>query len=116
MSRSFDKKRISGKSKIGNIYNCEALEEDQIFSGAIFGEKNAIEKLQLEDKNFTAYIGRSKFTQYGKCEFNFVSIEEIVAPKFGEKFYLRLESPSVPAADYFIDAEKVLADEVSDKP
>ncbi len=110
MSRSENKERISGKSEAGHIYNYEALEAGQIFCGAILGEKSALDKLNL--KNFTTRLGRSRFTQYGKCEFQFGAVEEIPAEDFGEKFYLRLESPLVPAEDYFISAENILQAEV----
>ena len=115
MSRSGAKERISGKSEEGHIYNYEAIEEGQIFSGAIFGEKSTLEKLELENKKFTARLGRSKFTQYGNCEFKFGAVEEIKTQDFGEKFYLRLESPLISAEDNFISAEKVLASEVLSK-
>ena len=118
MSRSEDSERISGKSKEGNIYNYEALEEGQIFCGEILGEKNALEKifaaLHLE-KIFIAYIGRSRFTQYGKCKFNFGSIEEIKPKNFGEKIYLRLESPLASSQDYFVTAQEILTAEVTER-
>ena len=115
MSRSAAKERISGKSDEGHIYNYEALEEGQIFCGEILGEKSLLEKLNLENKTFEARVGRSRFTQYGKCKFIFQNIEEIKTAEFGEKFYLRLESPLISAEDNFIGAEKVLNDEVIKK-
>ena len=71
--------------------------------------------MQLQNKNFTARLGRSKFTQYGKCKFTFGNIEEIKTADFGKKFYLRLESPLIPFEDNFICAEKILTDEVVKK-
>lgn len=112
MSRSTEKERISGKSEEGHIYNYEALEAGQIFHGSIIGAENDLKELQLENKSFVECIGRSRFTQYGKCEFTFEKISEIEIPKFGEKIYLRLESPLIAAEDNFIGAEKVLTDEV----
>ncbi len=115
MSRSAANERISGKSNEGHIYNYEALEEGQIFCGEILGEKSLLEKLNLQNKTFEARVGRSKFTQYGKCKFTFANIEEIKPADFGEKFYLRLESPLIPFEENFIGAEKVLTDEVIKK-
>ena len=75
MSRSSDKERISGKSEDGQIYNYEAIDAGQTFHGAIFGEKSTREKLVTNfEKNFVATLGRSKFTPYGNCEFNFGEI------------------------------------------
>lgn len=115
MSRSAEKERISGKSEEGHIYNYEALEAGQNFCGSIIGAETDLKKLQLENKSFVERIGRSRFTQYGKCEFIFEKITEIEAPKFGEKIYLRLESPLIPFEDNFIGAEKVLTNEVIKK-
>ena len=107
--------RITGKSEEGHIYNYEALEEGQIFLGKILGEKSTLEKLQLENKKFTTRIGRSRFTQYGKCEFTFGAVEEIKPVNFGEKIYLRLESPLISANDNFIGAKEILKSEVVKK-
>lgn len=115
MSRSEAKERISGKSEEGHIYNYEALESGQIFCGQILGTENLLKKLALENKNFVDCIGRSRSTQYGKCEFIFGAIEEIAFQDFGEKIYLRLESPLISANDNFISAKNVLKAEVIDK-
>ncbi len=115
MSRSEGKERISGKSEEGHIYNYEALEEGQIFCGEILGEKSLIDKLELENKTFETRLGRSKFTQYGKCRFSFGAVEEIKAVNLGEKIYLRLESPLIAIEDNFISAENILQAAVLDK-
>ena len=115
MSRSEANERISGKSEEGHIYNYEAIESGQIFSGAILGTAENLKKLQLENETLIECVGRSRFTQYGKCEFNFGEINEIEKPNFGEKIYLRLESPLISAEDNFIGAEKILQTEVIDK-
>ena len=115
MSRSETEERISGKSEAGHIYNYEALEAGQIFCGQILGTENALENLQLENKSFVERIGRSRSTQYGKCEFTFGNIEEIKFQEFGEEIYLRLESPLISANDNFISAEKILQTEIIDK-
>lgn len=114
MSRSESAERISGKSEEGHIYNYEAIDSGQKFHGVIIGTKVDLEKLNLTGKNFTAYVGRSRFTQYGKCKLSFGKIEEINPPKFGNKIYLRLDSPLIPAQDYFIGAKNILTAEVSD--
>ncbi|MBQ7628877.1 MAG: hypothetical protein IJS81_01485 [Selenomonadaceae bacterium] len=116
MSRSSDKERISGKSEDGQIYNYEAIDAGQTFCGAIFGEKSTLEKLVKSfEKNFVVTLGRSKFTQYGNCEFNFGKIEEIASENFGDEIYLRLESPLIPTADNFIGAKNILQTEIVDK-
>lgn len=114
MSRSADNERISGKSEEGHIYNYEAIDSGQKFHGAIIGTKADLEKLNLTGKIFTAYVGRSRFTQYGKCKLSFGKIENINPPKFGDKIYLRLDSPLIPAQDYFIGAKNILTAEVSE--
>lgn len=115
MSRSESAERISGKSEVGHIYNYEALDEGQIFCGQILGSENALKKLQLENKTFTENIGRSRFTQYGNCEFTFGVIKKVAYQDFGEKIFLRLESPLISANDNFIGAEKILQTEVIEK-
>ena len=71
--------------------------------------------MQLENKTFVDCIGRSRSTQYGKCEFTFGAIEEIEPQEFGEKIYLCLESPLIPLNDNFISAEKILQTEIIEK-
>lgn len=115
MSRSEELERISGKSEEGHIYNYEALEDGQIFSGEILGAETDLKRLQLENAKFVAYVGRSRFTQYGKCEFTFGAIEPVRPLKFGEKIYLRLESPLISAQDNFVSAETILQSEVVGK-
>lgn len=116
MSRNSDSERLSGKSEDGNIYNYESLDAGQTFRGVIVGCKDELEKLSvalnLEKNSLSAYIGRSRFTQYGRCRLTFEKIEEIELPKFGKKIYLRLETPLVPSEDFFIGAEKILSAEV----
>ena len=115
MSRSESAERISGKSEVGHIYNYESLDEGQIFCGKILGAEHLLKELQLENKTFVDCIGRSRSTQYGKCEFTFGAIEEIEPQEFGEKIYLCLESPLIPLNDNFISAEKILQTEVIEK-
>ena len=114
MSRSEDEERISGKSEVGHIYNYEALEAGQIFCGQILGTEDVLKSLQLENKSFVECIGRSRSAQYGKCEFTFGVIKKVAYQDFGEKIFLRLESPLISANDNFISAEKILRTEVID--
>ncbi len=115
MSRSGEKERISGKSEEGHIYNYEAVESGQNFSGLIIGAESDLKKLALENKKFVESVGRSHFTQYGKCEFTFGEIEKIEPPKFDEKIYLRLESSLISEEDNFIGAKEILQNEIIKK-
>lgn len=116
MSRSSEDERLAGKSAAGNIYNYESLDEGQKFFGTILGSKAELQKLSdelnLENNFFNAYIGRSKFTQYGKCKITFGQITQTESQTFAENIYLRLETPLISAEDYFIGAEKILSLEV----
>ena len=115
ISRSEAAERISGKSEAGHIYNYKELEAGQIFCGEILGDKDSLKNLQLENNFFVECIGRSRFTQYGKYEFNFSKIEEIKYKEVGEKFSMRLESPLLSANDNFISTEKILQTEIIEK-
>ena len=76
--------------------------------------KKLDDALKLQGKNFVTYIGKSRFTQYGKCRLTFYTTKQIDTPKFSDKIYLRLDSALVPTEDYFIDAKKILTAEVAD--
>ena len=119
MSRSGEEERIAGKSIDGAIYNYEALDAGQNFCGEIIGEEKLLTQLRdglnLDGGKMLAYVGRSKFTQYGKCLMTFGEVEPLSAPNFGERFFLRLDSPLIPADECFLSAEKVLAKEVCNK-
>ena len=119
MSRSGEKERVAGKSIDGQIYNYEALDAGQNFRGEIIGDEKLLIKLRdglnLDGGKMSAYIGRSKFTQYGKCLVTLGKVEELPAPHFGEKIYLRLDSPLIPFDDCFLNAKEILAREVVDK-
>ncbi|MBQ9486601.1 MAG: hypothetical protein IJU91_02215 [Selenomonadaceae bacterium] len=118
MSRSDEVERITGKSELGHIYNYEALEEGQTFCGMILGTKDDLEKistaLNLQKNSFVAYLGRSKFTQYGKCRVTFDAIQKVELPKIAGAIYLRLDSPLIPAQDNFLSAADILKAEVVD--
>lgn len=119
MSRSGEAERLAGKSIGGQIYNYEAIDVGQKFSGEIVGEEKILRKLRnglgLTNGKFTAYVGRSRFTQYGKCLLTLGGIEKIKAAKFTDKIYLRLDTPLIPLNDCFLSAREVLTEEVVDK-
>jgi len=105
MSRSEEKERLSGKSEEGNIYNYEAIDAGQVFEGRIQGPasdlKAFMEALNLKDGKFDAYVGRSKYTQYGQCRIAFGVMEpmDLKAAANGTTVYLRLDTPIVPYAE-----------------
>ena len=108
--------RLTGKSEVGQIYNYEAIDGGQTFSGEIIGAERLLrallDGLNLNGGQLTAYVGRSRFTQYGKCLLSFGEVEPLPAQHFGEKIFLRLDTPLIPAEDCFLSAAKVLEDEV----
>ena len=119
MSRSSDAERLSGKSEDGGIYNYEAIDNGQTFCGEIIGDEETLnelrEGLNLDGGKMIAYVGRSKFTQYGKCLVTFGNVEEIPVKNFSDKIYLRLDTPLIPVDDCFISAEKILTEEIANK-
>ena len=120
MSRSGDKERLAGRSIDGQIYNYESIDAGQNFQGEILGDEKLLKKLRgglnLDGDKMTAYIGRSRFTQYGKCLVTFGNVEK-TSPlsHFPSPFSLRLDTPLIPSDDYFISAKKILQAEVVDK-
>lgn len=116
MSRSSDEERLAGKSIDGQIYNYESLDAGQTFQGEIIGDAEILQKfiagLKLNGKKLAAYVGRSRYTQYGKCEFTFGEVEKIVAQDLAGTVYLRLETPLIPAVDTFLSAKEILQKEV----
>ena len=119
MSRSGEDERIAGRSVDGQIYNYEALDAGQTFRGEIIGEAELLNRLRdglnLNGGKMIAYVGRSKFTQYGKCLVTIGEVEEVPAIDFKGKIFLRLNSPLIPADDCFLNAEEILRNEVVDK-
>ena len=71
--------------------------------------------MNLKNTSAEIFVGKSRFTQYGKCKITFGEIEKINLPTVQEKIFLRLESPLVSEEDYFIDAEKILQKEIVDE-
>lgn len=118
MSRSGEAERLAGKSLDGQIYNYESLDAGQKFQGEIIGGAEILRKLIAGlklDGELTAYVGRSKFTQYGQCRFRIGAAEEIIAPEIGEKIFLRLDAPLISAEDNFLNAAEILQTEVVDE-
>ena len=119
MSRSGDNERLAGRSVDGQIYNYESIDAEQIFQGEILGDENILRKLvdglNLEGGKMIAYVGKSRFTQYGKCLVTFGEVEEIPAQKISDKIFLRLETPLIPFDDCFISAKNILEREVASK-
>lgn len=111
--------RLSGKSELGQIYNYEAIDAEQNFCGEILGDEKILQKLldglNSDKGELTVYIGRSRFTQYGKCLLKFEGIKELDEQNFSDKIFLRLETPLIPFNDCFISAKEVLKTEVIDK-
>lgn len=118
MSRNLENERLSGKSEEGHIYNYESIAAGQKFCGEIIGEeidlKKFVETLNLKNNSMKIFVGKSRFTQYGKCKISFGDVEEIILPPAREKIFLRLESPLISEEDYFIGAEKILQKEIVD--
>ena len=120
MSRSGDKERLAGRSIDGNVYNYESIDAEQNFAGEILGDEETLQRLleglKLDGGKMTAYVGRSRFTQYGKCLVTFNGIEN-TSPQslLTSSCYLRLDTPLIPADDNFLSAEKVLQSEVAKK-
>lgn len=119
MSRSGDEERLVGRSVDGTIYNYEALDAGQTFCSEIIGDENILlqlrDGLNLDDNKMIAYVGRSKFTQYGKCLVTFGNVESIDDEIPTDRIFLRLDTPLIPVEDCFISAEKILAAEIVDK-
>ena len=120
MSRSGDKERLAGRSVDGQIYNYESIDADQNFCGEIIGDKKVLKKLlgglKSDGGKITAYVGKSRFTQYGKCLVTFGDIEDLDATQIdSDKIFLRLDTPLIPVDDCFIGAKSILQSEVADK-
>ncbi len=146
MSRNSEKERLMGRSdeQVGGIYNYESISAGQEFSGSIIGERENLDafvnEMRLDENHgMVCLLGRSKFTQYGRCRVEFsVSIEEpLPKPDANQCIFLRLQTPLLPmkafsvtgmealghitdvlrletgATDIFLDKEKIYASTVS---
>lgn len=111
--------RLAGKSVGGGIYNYEAIDAGQTFCGEIVGDEKLLLKLRnglnLKGGEMTAYVGRSKFTQYGKCLVTFRTLEPIDCKIPANEIFLRLDTPLIPVEDRFLSAKEILRAEVVDK-
>ncbi len=77
------RKRETGVSEKGLIFNYESIAPEQTFEGEIRGLKSDLELLLKYTSNqWTASLGRSRNAQYGTVEFQFLNNEpeEIPAP------------------------------------
>lgn len=65
--------RETGISKEGAIFNYESISPNQVFEGTIRGQKDDLQNLlELCDRQWPAFVGRSKNAQYGAVEFEFI--------------------------------------------
>lgn len=68
MSRMSDEERKKGRSADGGIYNYESVSPGQKFIGYVIGDEAELSELRAQiGDTFECRIGRSKFTQYGRC-------------------------------------------------
>ncbi|MCH3960194.1 MAG: hypothetical protein LKE51_12890 [Selenomonas sp.] len=118
MSRSSEDERLAGKSRDGNIYNYESLDAGQTFCGNICGEESALQQLMEQTgSSWTAYVGRSHYTQYGECQIELSELQDVESeqvPAVGQAVVLRLETPFIPWSDERTEAAGMLA-ELADK-
>lgn len=89
--------RLAGRSIKGGIYNYESIAAGQTFEGCVFGSQEALEKLiaVLQEKIWTAHVGRSQYTQYGSCSIQLGEIEDVpvMLKNEGRNVCLRLDTP-----------------------
>lgn len=121
MSRSGDSERIAGRSADGNIYNYEAIAPGQTFVAEIIGDAADLEELRAalcpDGRPIRCYIGRSRHTQYGKCELTFSAPASCapgdVSAQQGDVLYLRLDTPFLPHCGCCGNGENALREIVS---
>ena len=80
MSRNLENERISGKSEEGHIFNYESIDAGQSFAGEIIGSKEALQEMSeklFSEKECFVYIGRSKYSQYGRCRLSASGVQEV---------------------------------------
>ncbi len=102
MSRSSDEERLRGSSQDGGIFNYESIDAGQVFVGSIVGEAGDLEALRTalnltEDSSLICHLGRSRYTQYGRCELTMGAVEPIAdwpQPE-GDELCLRLATPLI---------------------
>lgn len=65
---------ITGVSQKGKIFNYESIDSGQEFEGTIISDENSLNGfLTIFRKDTEFYLGRSRNSQYGKIEFEFLS-------------------------------------------
>jgi CRISPR-associated protein Csx10 len=70
--------REKGISEEGLIFNYESIAPDQVFAGAIYGEKDALQSLlNLCGASWSGFIGRSKNAEYGAIAFEFAEEQPV---------------------------------------
>ena len=108
MSRRSVNERISGKSEQGNIYNYESLRAGQYFEGSVIGSEDDLRLLReklFAGGGLTAYLGRSRYTEYGKTELSLGEIQDIPVPEAdGQVLALRCQTPLLRAGGLLTDA------------
>ncbi len=99
----------TGTAKKGDIFNYESVSENQIFKGAIIGEKDSLKSfIDMFSGKFIAYIGKSKNSQYGKVE---IELENALYPLSSEEQYF---SPEIQTAEIENDDDSTILTLLSD--
>ncbi|MBE6105326.1 hypothetical protein [Anaerovibrio lipolyticus] len=106
-----DKNRLAGSSQDGRVFSYEAIDANQVFTGGVYGEKAKLEKISaaLAEDSWICYVGKSKFTQYGKCWLSLGNIKkvELKSQNRDKSICLLLSTPLV-MADNICDAKESL--------
>ena len=106
-----DQNRLSGSSQDGSVFSYEAIDTNQVFMGGVYGEKAKLEKISeaLAEDSWICYVGKSKFTQYGKCRLSLGNIRqvELKSQDRENSICLLLATPLV-LADNICDAKESL--------
>jgi CRISPR-associated protein Csx10 len=94
--------RLSGRSELGGIYNYEAIDAGQSFCGAVTGPEEELDalRLALSDGQFTAHLGRSRYTQYGTVRITLsetTDLPQLSDLAADDSVSIRLASPLLPA-------------------
>lgn len=118
MSRQSGSERISGKSEQGNIYNYESLRAGQHFEGNVIGSEDDLKILRealFAEGGLIAYLGRSRYTEYGKTELSLGEAQDIPLPEAdGQWLALRCQTPLLQAGSLLTDACALLREVVAD--
>ncbi len=115
--------RLAGRSQRGGIYNYEAIDAGQSFSGYIVGPAEKLAALLdiLGDRTFTAQAGRSRYTQYGSVRITLSEPERLPAIAASavdqdQNVGIRLTAPLIPLSRNLTSAKEglaVIADEMN---